>query len=144
MDELVDPPESQSVRLIFEYEGDEVRLVSQTPVNLAVTGFDLPQASTAEHFVEVRDANDGALVQVAVRDAMSASTEVFPEPGGEIARVDLPEARGAFTVVVPLAAGADHLALMRAAPRGPEVAGPGALAEPEELGRFPLEVRGRS
>ena len=31
---------------IFEYEGDKVRLVSQQPVDMVVTGFDLPLTGT--------------------------------------------------------------------------------------------------
>ena len=142
MDEVVDSPDPKSVRLIFEYEGDDVRLISQVPVALAVTGFELSEAAAAAHYLEVRNADEQPLLAVAVRDAMSASAEVFPEPGGEISRVDLPEARGAFTVVVPLAAGADHVALMRSPRAAAGASGVAALAEPQELGKFALETRG--
>ena len=35
------PMSTLAMRLIFEYEGDQVRLVSQQPVDVAITGFDI-------------------------------------------------------------------------------------------------------
>ena len=47
-----------AVRLIFEYEGDDVRLVAQQPVDVAVPGFDLAQVPHPGHYVETRTAAD--------------------------------------------------------------------------------------
>ena len=41
MDDTIQPTPTRAMRLIFEYEGDQVRLVSQMPVDLLITGFDL-------------------------------------------------------------------------------------------------------
>jgi len=145
------PAERTAVRLIFEYEGDEVRLVQQTPVDVAISGFDLPQEHVPGDHVEVRTADEGLLSRVPVRTGMSTSVEIFPEdPGDPITRTDLPVARGAFTVVVPVAEGADHVAVVRIRPGAPEASElarrttepvPGG-PEVVELGTFPLERGG--
>ena len=137
------PQQPSAIRLIFEYEGDEVRLVSQQPVDVAVTGFDLTRERRPGHYVEVRGAQDETLSRVRVPTEMVASAEVFPEePGQPIVRVDLPEARGAFTVVVPAPETADHVSVVRVpavAPAPPET---GVRAEAPaagvEIARFPL------
>lgn len=106
-----------AVRMIFEYEGDAVRLVSQQSVNVAVTGFDLAGEHRPGHYVEVRGAANETLSRVRLPEAMTASAEVFPEePGAPIVRVTLPEAKGAFSVVVPAPPEADHVSLIRVPP----------------------------
>jgi hypothetical protein len=144
------PQQQPAIRLIFEYEGDEVRLVSQQPVDVAVTGFDLTRERRPGHYVEVRGARDDTLSRVRVPTDMVASAEVFPEePGEPIVRVDVPEARGAFTVVVPASPAADHVSVVRV-PTGPvehsdllhRVTAPPrehqARTAAVELARFPL------
>jgi hypothetical protein len=147
------PPEG-AVRLIFEYDGDDVRLVSQQRVDMAVTGFDLPAVRAAGNYVEVRDADGAALTWVPARAAFAGSAEVFPErPGEPITRVDVERPQGAFTVVVPAPAGAQQVAVVRvqAPPPPPDEeepgagAGPGGLApgaESHDLATFALETSG--
>src|SRR5215471_18695567 len=67
----------RALRLIFEYEGDRVRLVSQQDVDVAVTGFDLPDVHPPGYYVDSRDAGNQTLARVAARDAFGSSTEVF-------------------------------------------------------------------
>jgi hypothetical protein len=145
------PAPTRSVRLIFEYEGDDVRLVMQQPVDVAVTGFDAHPDVRPGHYVEVRDAADTAMSRVPVRDAFHTSSEVFPEQAGQpITRVDVDRPSGAFTVIVPAPEAADHVAMVRIA--APAADAPRRLAagatepspgEPEvvELARFPLDGR---
>jgi hypothetical protein len=143
-------PRSPAVRLIFEYDGDDVQLVAQQEVDVAVTGFDLSAAPAPGRYVEARGATDELLSRVPVREAFSTSAEVFPEePGEPITRVDVDRPRGAFTVVVPAPQGADHVALVELRPprreEAPLAAGATdeAPGEPEvvELGRFQLTGR---
>ena len=138
-------PAPRSVRLIFEYEGDRVRLVSQQPVDLPVTGFDLSQTDHPGYYVESRDKNGRALARVPARGAFTGSMEVFPEkPGEPITRVDVPQPKGAFTVVVPAPAATDHVAVMQIAPPKPAVAGEAAgRAVPDviDLVSFPLNIK---
>jgi hypothetical protein len=149
-DPNTDQPSSSSVRLIFEYHGDDVRLVSQQPVDMAITGYDLPQEMMPGYHVEVRDADDAVLSRVPVRADLSATREVFPEqPGEPITRVEVPEPSGAFTVVVPAPQHADHLTLVNVT-HAPGTADRAAAApfarermQVTELGRFPLEGASR-
>jgi hypothetical protein len=135
-----------AVRLIFEYEGDTVHLVSQTPVDVDIPRFASTEP-TAEHFVETRN-NEGALLaRVPVRGAFLQSTEIFPEDHNDaITRTDT-QPRGAFTVIVPVQDEAVRVAVMRAA-GGRFDAAPAAGRSPApsesenvELGQFPLERR---
>jgi hypothetical protein len=117
------------VRLIFEYEGDKVRLVSQHPVEMVVTGFDLAQVEHPGYYVDVRDAQKRSLARVPAPGAFAAGAEVFPErPGEPITRVDVPHPRGAFTVVVPAPENADHVTVLRLAPPKQGVVQPGGRA----------------
>lgn len=151
MDNAQEQPPATAIRLIFEYEGDEVRLVSQQPVDIAVTGFDLTQVPHPGHYVESRDAGGEPLNRVPAREAFAASAEVFPEiPGEPITRVDVAEPRGAFTVVIPAAADAARVVLLQVLPDAdPKAARPSGPAtsptegEPQvvELAEFPLETR---
>ncbi len=153
MDEAVELTSRPAVRLIFEYEGDEVRLVSQQPVDVAVPGFNLAEVAHPGHYVETRTAADEPLSRVPVRDAFSASAEVFPEkPGGAITRVDVAHPKGAFTVVVPAGPAATQVALLhvrtpaepreRKPPTAATTAVPGG-PEVVEIAKFPMEAARR-
>lgn len=143
---------ASSVRFIFEYDGDDVRLVSQQRVDVAVTGFDLRQerALPPGHYVEVRGADGAPIAAVPVRGELGRSLEVFPEePGEPITRTDVEHPRGAFTVVLPAADRAQQVAVLRV-PRAAEPSGPpepGAAPAPApgraaatELATFPVEL----
>jgi len=138
------PSVPPALRLLFEYDGDDVRLVDQQPVDMAVAESGLPEESVTGNHVELRGPNEELLGRVPIRSAMSTSVEVFPEaPGEPITRTDVPAARGAFTVVVPAVAQADHVAVVRI---GAEPDRPATEEAPErgrpqirELGSFRLE-----
>ncbi|MGW6130932.1 hypothetical protein ACWFNE_12980 [Cellulomonas sp. NPDC055163] len=151
-DEAVPPP-GGAVRFIFEYDGDDVRLVSQQRVDVAVTGFDLHQepALAPGHYVEVRDTDGAALAAVAVRGELGRSLEVFPEEHGEpITRTEVERPRGAFTVVLPAADRAAQVSVLRVPPAatdlaaGDEGAAPAPSRSPRasatELATFPVEL----
>lgn len=137
-----------AMRLIFEYEGEHVRLISQQPVDVAITGFDISRTDRPGYYVDTRDSDGRTLARVSARQAFAHSTEVFPErPGEPITRVDVEAARGAFTVVVPVAAGADRVAVVRVtsakpdAPAGVRGASPTPGGpEVKELANFPLHI----
>jgi hypothetical protein len=147
VDDEAQPEGSPAIRLIFEYEGDEVRLISQQPVDVAVTGFDLARVDLPGHYVEARSATDEPLSRVRVREAFGRSAEVFPEaPGGAITRIDVAEPRGAFTVVVPAPADADHVTVLEVLPpaRDAPVGRREAPAPPQvvEMASFPVAAGG--
>lgn len=137
-------PTHGALRLIFEYDGDDVTLLQQLPVDLAVTGFETPTDTRAGRFAEVRDSADLALARVQIHGNTSTA-EVFPEaPGEPIMRVELERPHGAFTVVVPAPAAAASVALLDVqAPTGSR--DPDATAPPPAretvIGVFPLAGR---
>lgn len=138
----------RSVRLIFEYEDDRVRLVSQQPVEMVVIGVDQSQVDQPGYHVESRDANDKTLARVPARTAFQRSVEVFPErPGEPITRVDVDQPKGAFTVVVPAPDAAHHVTVVQIVPGKPEKAVPEGVAAPPpkpeviDLVSFPLNLR---
>lgn len=151
-DASVAPP-GPAIRFIFEYDGDDVRLVSQQRVDVAVTGFDLHQerALPPGHYVEVRGTDGAPLAAVPVHGELGSSLEVFPEePGEPLTRTDVERPRGAFTVVLPAADRAAQVSVLRvprAAARpaeGDEGAAPAPSLAPRtratELATFPVEL----
>lgn len=107
---------TRAARLIFEYDGVQVSLVSQQVVDLAVTGLDLTRAQHPGIYVEVRDSAGRTLARVPARNAFSGSVEIFPENASEaIVRMDVAKAKGAFTVVVPVPAEANQVTVVRLA-----------------------------
>lgn len=149
MNETSQPMPTLAMRLIFEYEGDQVRLVGQQPVDVAITGFDIARSQHPGIYIDTRDAAGRTLARVPARHAMSGSAEVFPERHDEaITRVDVAKPRGAFTVVVPAPAGADHVSVVRVAPAQADSTLPAGRAtsaeaggsEVTELAKFPLQI----
>lgn len=107
-----DPQRPGALRLIYAYEGDQVRLVSQQRVDVAVPGADLQPVATGD-VVEVLGAEDQVLARVAARDVAPQTLEVFGPPGEPITRVDNDQPQGAFTVIVPAPAVARRVVLQR-------------------------------
>jgi len=141
-------PQSLSMRLIFEYEGENVRLVMQQPVDTLVTGFDVSRTQREGYYIDTQDASGRTLARVPARGAFQASAEVFPEhPGEPITRVDT-QPRGAFTVIVPVPQDANHVSVVHVTPAQPGTTLPGARAtsapegapQEREIARFPLNL----
>lgn len=133
-----------AARLIFEYDGDQVRLVQQMPVEIASATLHLASGEELGIFVDVRDATNRTLARVPARDAFSTSLEVFPERHDQpITRTDVPRAKGAFTVVVPTPKETTHATLVNVAAPGAQatVAGaPAAAPDVVDLVSFPLRA----
>jgi hypothetical protein len=138
-----EPPPRGAIRLVFEYEGDTVRLVSQARLQKVLPQTD--QSADALAFQgtwsEVRDAGGATLDRRVLVDPMPRDAEVFPERlGEEISREPLERPSGVFTVLVPDLEGADHVAVLSNSPgqagvRTAEVA-------PTELVRVDLTAGG--
>jgi hypothetical protein len=111
---MPDKTPEPAMRLVFEYDGDEVRLVSQTPVTMVVREAH-PEQNAPGVYVDSRDAANLSLARVRAPAALTESAEVFPSgPEEQIHRVDRPR-RGAFSVVVPAPAAADHVTVVQVA-----------------------------
>lgn len=112
-----EPSPVPAIRLIFEVDGDKITLLSQQPVDMAITGSDLAQQATAGTFVDSRDANNRTLARVHARGAVQSSAEVFPEKHGDpILHVPVAKPKGAFTVVIPAPMAAARVAVVRLEP----------------------------
>lgn len=142
-------PPTLAMRLIFEYQGDQVRLVSQHPVDVAITGFDISHVDHPGYYVDTQDSGGRTLARVPARDAFHRSQEIFPEqPGQPITRLEVDRAPGAFTVVVPVPTGADRVSVVRIAPATTEAPLPGTRGTSPieggprvtEVASFPLNI----
>jgi hypothetical protein len=130
---------TRAVRLIFEFSGDQVRLVSQQEVDLAVKSEGLAPIAPGALAIESRDAEDRPVQRVEVPATEQRSMEVFDETP-EVPITRIPVDSGAFTVVVPVSDTVDRLAVLRAGEPGVPAA-PGARKPPapREGGNQPLE-----
>jgi|SRR5690242_10707625 hypothetical protein len=136
---MADP---RSVRLIFEYDGDRVDLVSRQPVDMVA-----PSSEPLDDFsdrlgswIELRDPEGVALHRQVVHDPLGASTEVFSsDPEQSLRRVERTRQKGAFTVVVPDLPGANQVAVVAdvAPPLGARAEGAAPPTERRVLS-FPL------
>lgn len=111
------PP--RAIRLVFEYEGDEVRLVSRTRITKALPETDRSEDATQYQgtWSEVRDAEGTTLDRRVLVDPVPRDAEVFPEQlGDEITREPVERPSGVFTLLVPDLDGADHVAVVSNAP----------------------------
>jgi hypothetical protein len=139
-------PPVRFVRLIFEYEGDRVRLIVQQPVDTALASLDAPAGDHPGYFVDSRDASDATLARVAAHNAFAGSVEVFPEwPGEPITRVDAGTPKGAFTVVVPAPEATHHVTVLQIKSAMPQPVGRASVGPPVpevmDLVTFPFDPK---
>lgn len=127
-----------AVRLIFAYEGGDLRLVSRQRVDMVTPPTDAPAAPAVMGGVwaELRDVRGQVLERRVVPDFQRGNVEVFgPEPTSSVSRAPVERPSGAFAVLLPEVAGADHVALLAA----PEPTGlTTAAGEARELLRVDL------
>jgi hypothetical protein len=126
-------PRRRAVRLIFEYAGREVRMLSSEPVDALAPPTDQLDGYD-DHlgvWVEVRTSDGRALHRRVLAGELEETVEVF-EPGPSLRREPARGRRGSFAVLVPDLADADHLAFLSGAGSAARVEGA------TELARFPL------
>jgi hypothetical protein len=140
MDEYRERPpaagHTRALRLIFEYAGDEVRLVSRQRIDKALPAEDPSDspAGRAGYWVELRNADGESVHRQVLHEPIQQDVEVFsagPEPS--LARVPVERASGTFFVLVPDLEQAEELAVVRSFPDSP-----GLRAAPTDLVRVPL------
>lgn len=125
---MTDVPVTRSVRLIFEFTADGVRLIEQHPVNVTVGRFRDDQAGD---FVEVRNREGHVISRVPVRAGLGSTVETFPQD--PYISSDAPRV---LTVVVPTPSDADHVAVVRDTR---QVGGTAGATNAEVLGTFRLQ-----
>jgi hypothetical protein len=131
-------PQPRAVRLVFEYRGREVRLLSSEPSDALAPPTDQLDGYD-DHlgvWFEVRTADGRALHRRVLVGDIEDTVEVF-EPGPSLRR-EPARGRGSFAVLVPDLADADHLSFLSGAGSAARVEGA------TELARFPLGRAGAS
>ena len=103
---------ARSVRLMFEFGPDGIRLLEQHPVNVPK---DVPKNATvgasrhqAGDYVEVRNRDGRTVNRVPVWTGLGSNVETFPQD--PYISQDAPRV---LTVVVPTSPDADHVAVVR-------------------------------
>lgn len=123
-------------RLTFEYEGDQIRLVSDQIVTMVVpASHPLEAIGTQAGFSAVlRDAQERPLYQFTRTSPIRHDAEVFSDDGsGTISRVTVDRPRGSFVMLVPALEGAVSVELA-----GQPLAPQTHLQAPRTLAKFAL------
>lgn len=94
----------KAMRLTFSYQGDQVKLVSQQPVEMTVPPSD-PLKGYEEHkgfWAELKSDQDKTLYRRVLHNPTRNDAEVFSDdPEQSISREPAPKRKGVFVVVVP-------------------------------------------
>jgi hypothetical protein len=94
----------RALRLIFEYDGNQVRLLSRQPVAMVVPPSDPVAGYQGQKgcWCEVLDATGQVLFRRVLHDPIRADVEVFSnDPQRSLSRHPLAHPKGGFAVVVP-------------------------------------------
>ena len=98
------PKSPKAVRLTFSYKGDDVKLISQQPVDMTVPPSD-PLKGYAKHkgfWAELKSDQNKTLYRRVMHNPTRNDAEVFSDyPEQSISREPAPDRTGVFVVVVP-------------------------------------------
>jgi hypothetical protein len=126
----------RAVRLLFEYEGENVTLVSRQPVDMVPPPSDALDdfAGHKGFWAELRAA-DGSLVHRQVmHNPIRRDVEVFSDdPSQTISRAPAEKHAGAFAILVPDIVGVEHVSLVSSSLHEHTASSPAA-----EIARFAL------
>ena len=136
-----DPRSSKrrSLRLVFEYEDRNVRLVSVQPVEMLAPPPQaaVPRVGEAGSWLELRDSAGQPLYRRVIHNPIPHDMEVVPDdPDEPLQRVPVKRPQGAFHLIVPEISAAHTLALNAEPARRP--AGRKAAAAASGVMEFPL------
>ncbi|MEO7971324.1 MAG: hypothetical protein ABI698_08495 [bacterium] len=140
------------MRLTFSYQGDQVKLVSQEPVEMTVPPSD-SLSGYAQHkgfWAELKSDQDKTLFRRVLHNPTRNDAEVFSDdPDQSISRAPAPNRKGVFTVVVPHTEKGREVTLSRSsgnpdieaagAPRGMAAMRSLASGPAREIARFKLK-----
>lgn len=110
-----DPRGLPTLRLVFEVEGDQVRLISKRRVNMVAPTSDPVEVGkeTAGTWFEVRDQKGRLLHRKLVANPLGRAVEVrSDDPQHPLVWQEAKGATGSFTVMVPAFEDAEELVLM--------------------------------
>lgn len=125
----------RTLRLIFEYEGDKISLVSRQSVSM------IPPPSTGRavegqsgFWYELRDGEDRPVYQRITQNPIRFDSEIFTgDPDESIRRQEIPSPKGTFVLLVPDVPEAESIVLF-GAPLPPRI----TTWSAKEVIRFPL------
>ena len=129
---------NKAVRLIFAYDGDNIELVSQQPVNMMVPDSDEinDKVSLNGAWLELKNNKNKTIHQQILHDAFRYDTEVFSDdPKVSVSRIPASNPKGAFTVLIPDVEDAQSVSLMSS------LGSPNSLAVTRELKNFQLTYK---
>ncbi|MFN2499691.1 MAG: hypothetical protein ABR557_11455 [Pyrinomonadaceae bacterium] len=142
----------RAVRLTFSYQGDQVKLISQQPVEMTVPPSDPVKGYEQQKgfWAEVKNDQDKTLFRRVLHNPTRNDAEVFTDdPEQSIARAPAPKRKGVFTVVVPKTDKDQDVTLSRSAgqpdvepegaPRGRMALRSLATGPATEIARFKLK-----
>ena len=128
----------RAVRLVVEYDGDTLRVISRQEVAMATPPSDPVRGFEEEtgFWLELRDSKGQTLYRRVMHNPVASDVEAFdPEKG--ITRHTVERKRGVFTVLVPALPEAQTVAFS-----SPPVTGERALEKVRRLAEFPLVEKG--
>ena len=112
---------TKAMRLTFSYAGDDVKLISQQPVDMLVPPSDPVKGFTRHKgfWAELKNENDKTLYRRVMHNPTRNDAEVFSDD--TISREPAPKRKGVFVVVVPDSTQGDSVTLSRSEPekKGP-------------------------
>jgi len=114
----------KAMRLTFSYAGDDVKLISQQPVEMVVPPSD-PVKGFQRHkgfWAELKNEKDKTLYRRVMHNPTRNDAEVFSDdPEQSISRQPAPKRKGVFVLVVPDTDQSDAVTLSRSEPetKGP-------------------------
>jgi hypothetical protein len=97
-------PPNRSLRLLFQFEGDSVKLVSAQRVEMKAPPPQAPPPDTPFNgaWFELRDAQGNSMYRRAIHDAMSGDLEVLSDnPDRPLAHVKSAVKQGVFYLIAP-------------------------------------------
>lgn len=142
----------RAMRLTFSYQGDQVKLVSQQPVEMTVPPSD-PLKGYEDHkgfWAELKSDQDKTLYRRVLHNPTRNDAEVFSDdPEQSISREPAPKRKGVFVVVVPHSENGNEVTLSRSsgqpdieaegAPKGMAAIRSLATGPATEIARFKLK-----
>ena len=94
----------KAVRLIFSYDGNDVQLVSQQPVEMVLPASDPVSGHEGQKgfWAELKDQKNQTLFRRVMHNPMSGDVESFSnDPTQTVTRHPVPSSKGVFVVLVP-------------------------------------------
>lgn len=124
------------LRLTFEYDGNNVRLIASQSVMMTLPASIAPhpEKNQSGFWYELRDANDRTLYGRVMESPIRFDAEVFSAEKESIRRQEVLKPQGAFVLLVPDAPEADSIVLF-----GSSSAPKTATLSAKELARFKLK-----